>query len=80
MIKCSSVCAFCPNPCYRGEIKENRGNKEKISPISPSEMQGISDAFDTPSSSETGLAVVENIGEYEVVRNIFGKEKVRKVK
>lgn len=76
MVRCSSVCAFCPNPCYRGEI---RGNQEKISPISPNEIQGISDAFDTPATSETGLSVVENIGTFEVVKNIFGKEKVRKV-
>ena len=53
--------------------------------FSEEEEKGISAAFDTPVTlpqqpNETGLAVVESIGTYEVTRNIFGKEKVRKKK
>lgn len=57
-------------------------------------MKGINKAFDSVKTSpnvetiqkeevepnETGLAVVENVGTYEVTTNIFGKQKVRKVK
>lgn len=88
---CNGICFICPNPCFRGEIK---GNQEKVSPISSQEEEGASRAFDSAVTTkdvgilqnmdvqpeETGLSVVENIGSYEVKRNIFGKEVVRKIK
>lgn len=91
LVFCSGICSICNNRCYIGEIKVNQ---EKISPISPEEEEGASKAFDSAVSDEnvvtlqksdvqteeTGLSVVENIGSYEVKRNIFGKEVVRKIK
>lgn len=69
---CSGICSICHTPCFRGEIS-----------LSPEEEDGISKAFDSPisitKSESTDLSVIENIGEYEVVKR-FGKEKVRKVK
>lgn len=69
---CNGICSICQTPCFRGEI-----------PLSPKEEVGISKAFDSPISlpetENTGLAVIENLGEYEVVKR-FGKEKVRKIK
>lgn len=69
---CNGVCVFCSIPCFRGEVKT----------FTPQEEERLSEVFDNTdvsSESKNGLAVVENIGTYEVVRNIFGKEKVRKV-
>lgn len=87
-MECNGICSICSNPCFRGEVK---GNQENISPITSEEEKGASEAFDsarTTSSvgtlqnepSETGLSVVENVGTFEVKTNIFGKQKVRKVK
>lgn len=69
-MQCSGVCAVCSNPCFRGEV-----------PSRPSQEveEKLSQFFEEPPKTENGLAVVENIGTYEVVKNIFGKEKVRKV-
>lgn len=61
-------------PCFRGEI---RGKQKKFSSISPEEEKGAEEAFDRPLNE---VAIVENAGQYEVVRTVFGKEKVRKVK
>lgn len=74
---CNGICSICSNPCFRGEIKE------KQETISPELEEKLSEVFDTAipdQSSETGLVVVEDIPAYELKRNIFGKEKVRKIK
>lgn len=81
---CNGCCLFCPCPCNRG----NYGKLGENFPISPEEEKGAEEAFDKPltSSEEENsvklneVAIVENAGQYEVVKTVFGKEKVRKVK
>ena len=77
-MECNGFCSICPNPCFRGEIK---GKLEEISPISPTEEEKASEIFDSAvPPTETGLSVVEDVGSYEVRKNIFGKEKVVRIK
>lgn len=78
-MQCNGFCGICPNPCYRGEVpKSQLQDFADPLPLSKKEIEGAEKAFDAP--SETGLAVVENAGTFEVTKNIFGKEKVRRVK
>lgn len=65
-MSCNGICSFCSTPCYRGvvEIKEEKDNV----------------TVEETSLPETGLAIIENVGTYEVVKTVFGKEKVRRVK
>lgn len=64
---CNGFCSLCMSPCYRGEISspDNRA----ASPVEKKIVQ----------QEEKGLAVNETV-KYEVVKNVFGKEKVRRVK
>lgn len=67
---CSGLCAICNTPCSRGEIKS--GNRV-IADVVELEVKAEESKVE-----ETGLSVP--VAEYEVVKNIFGKEKVRRVK
>lgn len=73
-------------PCFRGEVNASPA-------LSSEEEAGASKAFDTAETSvnvdklqediiqpETGLSIIEDIPTYEVTKNIFGIEKVRRVK
>ena len=76
---CCGYCGICPAPCYRGEVPRSQlQDFADPLPLSKKEIIGAEKAFDAP--LETGLAVVENVGSFEVTKNIFGKEKVRRVK
>jgi tRNA A37 methylthiotransferase MiaB len=66
-MSCNGICAFCSTPCFRGVVEVKTEVKKKV-------------AVEEKPVSETGLAVVENVGTYEVVKSVFGKEKVRRVK
>ena len=68
---CSGLCAICNTPCSRGEIKhEDR--------VIADEVKTEVEVVEEGKVEETGLSVP--VAEYEVVKNIFGKEKVRRVK
>lgn len=72
-------CSICQTPCYRGELPRSQSQDfAEPLPLSKKEIEGAEKAFDAP--VETGLAVVENVGTFEVVKSKFGKEKVRRVK
>lgn len=76
---CSGFCSICAVPCYRGEIPRSQlQDFADPVPLSKKEIEGAEKAFDAP--VETGLAVVEDAGTFEVTKSIFGKEKVRRVK
>lgn len=64
----------------KGNLEENKGKLGEISPnseeLTPEEEKGASEAFDRP---VTDLAVVDRV-EYEVKKNIFGKDVVKKVR
>ena len=81
---CNGLCIFCPNPCKKEVVILEKAmaetmseNLRKLNEVTPVEQlypvinEGV---------SSTDVAVVESAGHYEVVKNIFGKEKVRKVK
>ena len=89
---CNGLCSICGYGCYVGDIKnkENRvlntKNVEKLQKLDLktqySEVE-ISPSTSIELQNEMKLnevAVVESVGTYEVTKNIFGKEKVRKVK
>lgn len=64
---CNGFCSLCMSPCYRGEIASP--NNKASSPVEKEIVQ----------QEEKGLTVNETV-KYEVVKNVFGKEKVRRVK
>lgn len=70
-MSCNGICAFCSTPCFRGVVEAKTEVKTEA-------KQKV--AVEEKPVSETGLAVVENVGTYEVVKSVFGKEKVRRVK
>lgn len=90
-MKCTGNCYNCHLCSVKivneNLLEENRGRMEKISPILENDKEtfimteederGASEAFDRP--IETGLSVVE-IPQYELKKNIFGKEVVKKVR
>lgn len=80
-MQCNGICSICTSPCFRGEI---RGNQETVSPNLEAKLSEVFDAPITSAEktepSETGLVVLEYVPTYEVTKNIFGKEKVRRVK
>ena len=69
---CNGICGICPNPCFRGEIRDE--NKKIVKNLQKNDFQT------KISPSETGLAVIEDAGVYEIKKSVFGKEKVRRVK
>lgn len=79
-MRCSGNCFSC-HLCSVKVVNENllAQNQEPISPVPVSEEEehGASLAFDKP--IETGLSVVE-IPQYELKRNILGKEKIKRIK
>ena len=83
---CNGLCGICGR-CYIGEIKNENAKNVKNLRISDSQPQNngveISPSISTELQNEAKLnevAVIESVGTYEVTKNIFGKEKVRKVK
>lgn len=70
-MSCNGICAFCSTPCFRGVVEVKTEVKTEVKKKVAVEEKPV---------SETGLAVVENVGTYEVVKSVFGKEKVRRVK
>lgn len=70
---CNGTCTICPNPCQRTvnyEFIESIKNTKNEIP--PEIEKKASEVFD--------MVVVDHAGQYELTKNIFGKEKVRKVK
>lgn len=84
---CNGFCRMCPNPCPHTVIINKAAQT-----VSKEEEKGASEAFDKPviqvedaevieiKAEDRGLAVVDNTSTYQVTKNIFGKERVRKVK
>lgn len=73
-MNCSGLCSLCFAPCFRG-----KSVKEKVLQPESEENKEI----ETVESKmvlqeETGLSIPS--AEYVVTKNIFGKEKVRRVK
>lgn len=78
-VQCNGLCGICAAPCYRGEVPRSQlQDFADPLPLSKKEINGAEKAFDAPIGTE--LAVIDNAGQFELKRNIFGKEKVRKVK
>lgn len=67
---CNGLCNLCSAPCFRGEQKEIVQNDFVQSKAETEQTEKV--------AAERGLAVPETV-KYEVVKNIFGKEKVRRV-
>lgn len=63
---CNGICPFCTFPCKK-EVVINPRTEEATDKVS------VQDGSNLPTA-------VENIGTFEVVKSVFGKEKVRKVK
>lgn len=85
MRNCNGNCAFCFAPCQLNQ-NENEGKQRKleeiptnskteVTSISSEEEKGAEKAFDEPMA----LAIIEK-EEYELVKPIFRKERVRRVK
>lgn len=73
-MNCSGLCSLCFAPCFRG-----KGVKEKVLQLEPKENKEIETIESkTVLQEETGLSIPS--AEYVVTKNIFGKEKVRRVK
>lgn len=63
---CNGNCSFCSAPCRKEIIIE----KKKVT----------TDKAPAVFNDEKLPSVVENAGTFEVVKSVFGKEKVRKIK
>ena len=73
-MNCSGLCSLCFAPCFRGKsvnenVLQNKPEENKVGETVESK---------TVLQEETGLSVPT--AEYVVTKNIFGKEKVRRVK
>lgn len=73
-MNCSGLCSLCFAPCFRGKsvnekVLQNKPIEDKVAETVESK---------TVLQEETGLSIPT--AEYVVTKNIFGKEKVRRVK
>lgn len=73
-MSCSGLCSLCFAPCFRGKT----ANTEAVQNFK--EESKVAETVETKSvpQEETGLSIPT--AEYVVTKNIFGKEKVRRVK
>ena len=73
-MNCSGLCSLCFAPCFRG-----KSVNKKVLQTEPKENKEI-ETIESKMvlQEETGLSIPS--AEYVVTKNIFGKEKVRRVK
>lgn len=73
-MNCSGLCTLCFAPCFRGKSVNNKDVQTSI----PESKEAQTVESKTVTQEETGLSVPS--AEYVVTKNIFGKEKVRRVR
>lgn len=73
-MNCNGLCSLCFAPCFRGKNVNEKASQAKT--IESEVVKAVESK--TVSQEETGLSIPS--AEYVVTKNIFGKEKVRRVK